>query len=194
MNYEDARLNIALPMFSRHQLGLVFPEEPNTLINTQLARWVEKKKLTRLRRGLFLFPHAKIDEMVLANYIYRPSYVSLESALNYYGIIPDVPGNVTSVSPVTSKIVRTARGAFFYSKIAKHLYFGWKPVKDNNSEFRFSIAEPEKAVLDYVYIRRIRDIIGQRIDLAQIDRKKLMRHGRMFPDWVMETINEQHHQ
>lgn len=194
MNYYEVRWKIARPMFFRYQLGILFPDEPNTLINTQLSRWVEKEKLIRLRRGMFLFPEAKIDELVLANFIYRPSYVSLESALNYYGIIPDVVGNVTSVSPVTSRTFRTSRGVFMYSKIVKNLYFGWQTVKDSGSEFWFSIAEQEKALLDYVYIRRIRDLTDQRIDLGAINQEKLIKYSRIFPAWVMKAINEQYNQ
>lgn len=194
MNYYEVRCKISMPMFFRYQLGLMFPDESKTLINTQLSRWVDKKKLIRLRRGLFLFPGAKIDELVLANFIYRPSYVSLETGLNYYGIIPDVAANVTSVSPTTSKTFKTGRGVFIYSKIARELYFGWQTVRDSGSEFLFSIAEPEKAVLDYVYIRKIRDLTDQRVNLAAIDRKKLIKYGRIFPKWVMEAIDEQYRQ
>lgn len=194
MNYYEVRWKIARPMFFRYQLGMLFPDESNALINTQLSRWVEKKKLIRLRRGMFLFPGAKIDELVLANFIYRPSYVSLEFALNYYGIIPDVAPNVTSVSPITTKTVGTGRGVFIYSKIARDLYFGWQTVKDSGSEFLFSIAEPEKALLDYVYVRKIRDLTDQRVDLEVIDRKRITKYGRMFPAWVMRAINEQYRQ
>lgn len=181
------------PVFFRYQVERLFPDESRTLTNSQLSRWVEKKKLVRLRRELFLFPEVKIDELVLANFIYRPSYVSLESALNYYGIIPDVVQNATSVSPITTRTFRTGRGVFMYSKIVNSLYFGWQTVKDSGSEFSFSIAEPEKALLDYVYIRKIRDLTDQRIDLAAIDRKKLINYGRIFPKWVMEVIDEQYH-
>jgi predicted transcriptional regulator of viral defense system len=181
------------PVFFRYQVERLFPNESRTLTNSQLSRWVEKKKLVRLRRELFLFPEVKIDEMVLANFIYRPSYISLESALNYYGIIPDVVQNVTSVSPVTTRTFRTGRGVFIYSKIMKNLYFGWQTVKDSKSDFEFSIAEPEKALLDYVYIRRIRDLTDQRIDFGVIDPKKLIKYSRIFPSWVINTINEQYH-
>lgn len=192
MNYFELRWKMPSPVFFRYQVERLFPNESRTLTNSQLSRWVEKKKLVRLRRELFLFPEVKIDELVLANFIYRPSYISLESALNYYGIIPDVVQNITSVSPVTTRTFRTGRGVFIYSKIVKHLYFGWQTAKDSRSDFEFSIAEPEKALLDYVYIRRIRDLTDQRIDLGTIDRKKLVKYSRIFPSWVINTINEQY--
>lgn len=181
-----------MPVFFRYQVERLFPNESRTLTNSQLSRWVEKKKLIRLRRELFLFPEVKIDELVLANFIYRPSYISLESALNYYGIIPDVVQNVTSVSPVTTRTFRTGRGVFIYSKIVKNLYFGWQTVKDSSSEFWFSIAKAEKALLDYVYVRKIRDLTNQRIDFEAIDKRKLVKFGRTFPAWVMKAINEQY--
>lgn len=184
------RVNTSL--FFDYQIERLFPGETKPRINVQLARFVRAGILVRLKRGLYQFSGAGVDELVLANFIYRPSYVSLESALNYYGIIPDVTANVTSVSPITSKTVRTGRGAFIYSKIAVRLYFGWQTVKDTGGGFQFSIAEPEKALLDYVYIRKIRDLTDQRIDLEAIDRKKLTKYSRMFPLWVREAVNEQY--
>jgi len=186
------RVNI--PLFFDYQIERMFPDESKHQVNVQLARFVRAGVLMRLKRGLYVFSHGKIDEMVLANFIYRPSYVSLESALNYYGIIPDVVGNVTSVSPVTTRNFRTGRGVFIYSKIAGDLYFGRQTVKDSDSEFYFSIAEAEKALLDYVYIRKIRDLSDQRVDLSGIDRKKLIKYGKIFPARVMRTINEQYRQ
>lgn len=159
-------------------------------ITTQLKRFVKSNRLIRLKRGLFIFPETNIDELVLANFIYRSSYVSLETGLNYYGIIPDVAANVTSVSPVTTRTFRTVRGIFMYSKIIKNPYFGWQTIKDSKSDFSFLMAGAEKALLDYVYIRKIRDLTDQRIDLAAIDRKKLIKYGRIFPKWVMEAIDE----
>jgi len=180
------------PLFFDYQIQRLFPDEPRHQINVQLARFVRAGAVVRLKRGLYAFSHAKVNEFVLANYIYRPSYVSLESGLNYWGIIPDVTANVTSVSPTTTKTVRSERGVFIYSKIAKSLYFGWQIIKDAGSEFSFSIAEAEKALLDYIYVRKIRDLDDQRADLAGIDRKKLVKYGKIFPAWVMRAINEQY--
>src|SRR3989339_642650 len=100
------------PLFFDYQIQRLFPDEPRHQINVQLARFVRAGAVVRLKRGLYAFSHAKVNEFVLANYIYRPSYVSLESGLNYWGIIPDVTANVTSVSPTTTKTVRSERGVF----------------------------------------------------------------------------------
>lgn len=181
---------VTTPLFFDYQVERLFPQESKHQVTVQLARLTRAGMLVRLKRGLYVFSHAKIDEFILANSLYRPSYVSLESALNYYGVIPDVAQNVTSVSPITSKTVKTSRGEFLYSKIARDLYFGWQAVKDTKSELLYSIATTEKALLDYVYIRKIRDLTEQRVDLEVVDRKKLRDYGRMFPKWVMEVINE----
>lgn len=193
MKINELLKRVNTPLFFDYQIERLFPRETKHRINVQLARFARAGILVRLKRGLYQFSHSTVDELVLANFLYRPSYVSLESALNYHGIIPDVVGNVTSVSPVTSKTLKTARGVFIYSKIVTDLYFGWQTVKDSRSEFWFSVAEPEKAILDYVYIRKIRDLTDQRVDLETLDRRKLAKFGRMFPAWVMRSINEQYH-
>lgn len=184
---------LTTPLFFDYQVERLFPDESKHQVNVQLTRLARAGVIVRLKRGLYVYAHAEPNEFVMANLIYRPSYVSLESALNNYGIIPDVVGNVTSVSPVTTKTIKTPRGTYIYSKIATNLYFGFNPVTDPQSHFPYTIAAAEKALLDYVYIRKLRDLSDQRIDLGLIDRNRLIRHGRIFPKWVLEAINEQYH-
>ena len=86
--------------------------------NIQLARWHKAGKLIRLKRGVYQFADGQVDEFSLAGYLYQPSYISLETALNNLGIIPDVSANVTSISPVTTKTIKTVKGTFIYSKIS----------------------------------------------------------------------------
>lgn len=180
------------PLFFDYQVERLFPDESKQQINVQLARFVKSEVLIRLKRGLYVYSHSQIDEFVLANFVYRPSYVSLESALNYYGIFPDVTGNVTNISPVTTKTIKTSRGIFMYSKIANNLYFGFNPIKDAGSQYFYLIADAEKAILDYIYVRNMRNLTEQRLDLGILDRIKLARYGREFPKWVLGAINEQY--
>jgi predicted transcriptional regulator of viral defense system len=90
MTYDELSTNIKTQYFYRYQLGRVFPEESRQQINTQLWRWTKRGKLIRLKQGLYLFPDHDLDEFVLSALLYQPSYVSLESALNNFGLIPDI--------------------------------------------------------------------------------------------------------
>lgn len=189
MRLSDLKSNLNIPVFTGNDLVKMFPGEPKSQINTQLKRMSVRGDLINLKRDVYLLPNAKLDEFVLANRLYNPSYVSLESALNSYGIIPDITANVTSISPVTSKKVTTPKGTFLYSKINKDLFFGFQNVLDQGSGLYYQIALPEKALLDYIYIRKVRNIRENRVDLSGLSTKVLTKFSAYFPKWVRGVLN-----
>ena len=190
MTLRDLTKEINTPIFSRTDLLKLFPDEPTNQINTQLYRMIKRGELVGIKRGLYSFPNSKVDEFVLANKIYTPSYVSLESALNIYGIIPDIVANITSVTPVTSKRFNTALGTYIYSKINKSLYFGYESVLDNESKLYYNIASPEKALLDYIYVRKIKDLKESRVDTRTLKKKELFIYLSHFPVWVKKVVED----
>ena len=188
MRFKDLRQRIKLSLFSTYQVEKLFLEEPKNQIDNQLSRMAARGDLIKLKRGLFAFEDRQIDELVLANWLYRPSYVSLESALNLYGLMPDISANLTSLSPTTSKKITTGFGTFLYSKISPRLFFGFSQVESARGGLFYNLAFPEKALLDYVYIRRIKDLGENRIEMTNLDKKKLLKLARFYPLWVRKVI------
>lgn len=188
MTIKQLQSTILTPFFTTEQVKRLFPDEAIQTINMQLKRWVDKQEIIRLKRGLFIFPNKRLDEFFIANLLYPQSYVSLESALNAYGILPDIPAQVTSVTPMTSKQISTVKGNFLYSKIDQRLYFGYKQT-ETHSNLHYQIAEPEKALLDYIYIRQVKNLEANRIDLQDINRSRLQELMQVFPSWVQEVTN-----
>ncbi|MBD3366470.1 hypothetical protein GF360_04005 [candidate division WWE3 bacterium] len=131
----------------------------------QMSRWENKGWLQRLTEGIYTFPKTDIDIHLLSNEI-RPSYISLEYALSYYGIIPDIAQTVTCVSTMTSTTIETPVGTFIYKKIKPELFRGYvlkpstytadkvKSIAAPNTTAEFKIATPEKALFDLVYLRK----------------------------------------
>ena len=76
--------------------------ESRATIQRQLYRWIEAGKLTHLRRGMYALParysRIPVNPAELANHLYRPSYLSREWALSYYGLIPEMTVTYTSVT------------------------------------------------------------------------------------------------
>jgi predicted transcriptional regulator of viral defense system len=165
-------------IFTILDIQKVFWAEKESLIRIQLFRFAKRGLLTSLKRGLYCLPKTKIDELELAGRLYQPSYLSLETALNYYGIIPDIPLGVTSVTPVTTKKISNQFGHFHYQKIKSELFWGYTFVPN------YQIAFAEKALLDYFYIRRKTSTTDLRLDLARINRKVYNKFAKEFPDWV----------
>lgn len=101
------------------------------------------------RRGLYCFADNIPSDWLVANRLCQPSYISLEVALSYYGILPE---NIYSVTSVTTKITRsfqTLGKEFVFQRIKKAAFCGYVPVKMSGQTVL--IAEKEKALADYLY-------------------------------------------
>jgi predicted transcriptional regulator of viral defense system len=124
-------------------------------VRLQLSRWVKAGRLLQLRRGLYaLAPtwrKAEPHPFLIANRLQRGSYVSLQSALAYHGVIPEHVPTVTSVGPGRPETVRNPLGTFQFNHLAGTLLFGYSRVEIAPRQFAF-VASPEKALLDLVHL------------------------------------------
>ncbi len=119
----------------------------------RLVEWQEKGYLHKIRNKYYYFSGKKIDEKFLwrtANQIYKPSYISLETALGYYNLIPEFVYQITSVSTQKTNAFETPLGHFNYRRFKPALYFGYKLLPYDT--FSIRVAEIEKSVLDYIYL------------------------------------------
>lgn len=153
MDYRDFKIQYQnLPfIFSRDAASATANSQ---MMRNQLTRWTKRGLLVSLRKGIYILNAAdrKIhpDSFSVANILYEPSYVSLESALSFYELIPE---KVTTVTSVTTK--KTARfenefGAFAYQRIKPAAFRGFKKIGEGYQSF--FMAEPEKAVVDFLYL------------------------------------------
>ena len=113
-----------------------------------LKRLRDRKIIKSLVRGKYMFQLAARapEDFEIANFIYPPSYVSLESALSLYGILDQFPYQVTSVTLRKTRVFKINGKAFSYAHIRPGLYSGYR--KENNC----LIADPLKAVFDFLYM------------------------------------------
>ncbi|MFH2109136.1 MAG: hypothetical protein ABII16_01585 [Patescibacteria group bacterium] len=188
MTFEKFRQAITSSVFTTTSVSVAFPLESPHSINISLYRFARSKKIVSIKRGLYKFLDSKIDEFALAGILYTPSYVSMESVLNSCGVIPDIPLSVTSVTTTTSKKIVTSMGNYFYSKIPLELYFGFEKMADPISGVYYNIATPEKALLDYLYVRRIKNLANYRIDLTHLNRIKLTEFIKHYPLWLQRIL------
>lgn len=128
----------------------------------QLYRWQQKDYIIKIRNGLYCFSDfltIPYSSFLIANLMVPNSYISLESALSYYGIIPEGVTQTTSVSTYNAISYNTSTGIYSYRKIKSNLFFGYRflPVDINFTGRptivrKVLIAEPEKAILDFFYL------------------------------------------
>jgi len=142
------------PLIDLRDVFTVFPD----FDRRRISEWQGKGYLKKIVNNYYVFADQTIDEKILffiANKIYEPSYVSLETALAFYGLIPEGAFNVFSVSTAKTRTVnvnlKPIKTKFVYKRIKKDLFWGYKLVKTGNVSFL--IAEPEKALLDFLYLR-----------------------------------------
>lgn len=119
-----------------------------------LTRWVKKGYLIRLRQGYFAFSEYKSKPdypIYVANRIYAPSYISLHTALSFYGMIPEAVVQITSVTSLKTESFTNDFGEYSYKNVKENLMFGYelKPMADNRT---IQFASPEKALLDLLYL------------------------------------------
>ncbi len=166
----------------------------------RLTEWNKQGYIVKIIRGFYIFSDLKIDENILciiANKIYDPSYISLESALRHYNLIPEQVATTTSISTNKTKTFKTKVGVFSYRNIKPELFFGYDLINYKNNVIK--MASPEKALLDYLYYRpylktqydfeEIR--LNERILSEIVDRDKLVAYALKYTNKTfVKTINK----
>lgn len=142
------------PLFKLADIFKWFPGAQRETILNQLNFWTKKGYLENIQRGIYKITDFELkDPFILANFIYAPSYISLETVLNYYGIIPDIPFAITLVTINKTKTLKTEKyGVFYYYHLKSALFFDFHPVLVEKS-YSYNIASPEKALFDFFYLK-----------------------------------------
>lgn len=139
-----------LGCFSIHQ---VYAWQPGFDRNN-FVRWTRNGYLVRLRQGLYAFPEYR-DKPDMAAYfagrIYKPSYISLHSALAFYGLIPEAVSQITSVTSLKTAAFKNSFGEYSYKSVREDLMFGYvlRPLANGRAT---AYATREKALLDLLYL------------------------------------------
>lgn len=133
----------------------------------------------KIRNGLYSLRIEMPTEEAIANRLYSPSYVSFEYALSRYGIIPESVYAVTSATTRVTREFIVNKRSFSYSRIKKQAYRGYKTERAGG--MNFFIAEPEKALADYLYFVDLkRKALNERLDLRRIRKKALLEYAGLF--------------
>ena len=151
MNFIEFRKRfLSLACFTTNQVYASYPE----FNRNNLGEWVRKGYLIRLRQGYYAFPEYKESTdftLYFANTIYKPSYISLQTALSFYGIIPEAITEITSVTTLKTMTFSNDFGEYSYKNIRSALMFGYD-LKDMEGGRRIMFATPEKALIDLLYL------------------------------------------
>lgn len=144
-----------------------------------INRCVKRRLFTKLKNGLYTLSGTEIPKFLIANKLYMPSYVSFETALSYYNVIPEVVYTITSATTKASREFKTQENLFIFHRIKKEAFFGYMPKRINN--IIVLLAEPEKALLDYLYFVILKKkTFNDRLKIKGVSKVKLLKYAKYF--------------
>ena len=133
-------------------------------IEDKINELKQKGVLKPVKKGLYFHSSAIYNNIlvkeILANIISGPSYISLEYALSYYGLIPEAVHELTCVSTKRSKYFSTEVGNFSYKMIKKELFPIGLMLEETESG-NFIIATKEKALCDIIYFNKDSSLLSK---------------------------------
>jgi predicted transcriptional regulator of viral defense system len=143
--------------FASQDVATLFPGSENRRYGL-IKRAIAGGEIVHIRRGLYcLAPKYQKKNMnlyALAQHVYGPSYISLESALSWHGWIPEAVHAITSASFKKSKEFRTPLGVFSYDRVPQGVFYTEVERLVDASGNAFLMASPLKALADYVCVRK----------------------------------------
>lgn len=177
MDFRQIVKNYAEAPISRHLILELLSDYQSP--NDKISELLKSKELISIRRGLYI-TGPKMDlptpePFLIANHLRGPSYVSLESALSYWNMIPERAYEISSVTIKTSKLYKTSVGRFRYQQLKTPYYsYGIKKIEYSPKQTML-VASPEKALCDKVvltpkiYLRSIKQTRGFLMEDLRMD-------------------------
>ena len=164
-----------LGCFSVHQVHAISPD----FNRANWHQWQKSGYIVMLRRGWYAFADY-LQQPDYARYfagkIYAPSYISLHTALSFYGIIPEAVVEITSVTTQKTCRYENAFGQFSYQTVRPRLFWGFEPKTMRDGK-QYMMATPEKAIIDLLYL------------YPQYSSVEDMRELRLDEDWMHGELN-----
>jgi len=132
--------------FNSKTLKDILEIEKETALFLIIKKLIKAEVLIRIEKNKYLLKGAKLNDFTLANFLYQPSYISFESALNFYGILSQFPYEVSNATTKKTAKKEFQDKVFTYTRIKKDLFWGYEKKQG------FIIALPEKALADQLYL------------------------------------------
>lgn len=142
-------------------------------------RYAKRGVFLKLRKGLYCLADQPPSELVIANRLYEPSYLSFEFALSYHHLIPEAAYTITSATSRPTRALTALNKTFAYHRLKKSVFTGYEPVKVG-AEIVL-MATPEKALLDTLYFVDLKKkTLSDRLDLRALNWKRAKTYAQLF--------------
>ena len=171
----------SVPSYGVFRTGQILSGQPSPSgVVRQLDRWCKSGRLLQLRRGVYALtgPYAKQSPhpFLVSNILKRASYVSLQSALAHYGMIPEYVPTTTSVTTGRPETFTTPLGRFQYRHVSTRLFNDFREIEITAGQ-PVRIASPRKALVDLLYLT------------PRSDSDAFLRELRVLPDASLSDLS-----
>ena len=166
-----------LACFSTAQVKAIYPDFPRG----NYLRWQKAGYIVPLRQGWYAFADYvnKPDyARYIASKIYTPSYISLHTALSFYGIIPESVVAITSITTRKTAQFENVFASYSYQTIKPSLFWGYEPKQLSDGK-TYLLATPEKALIDLLYL------------YPQYSTEEEMRELRLDEDFMQNELDKE---
>jgi len=175
---EEKLKSMRIYLFTPREFRDIFRVSQKTA-STFISRNLKSGLFLKMRNRYYLLKDSNPSFYFIANKLYQPSYISLETALSYYGVIPEVVYTATSITTKSTREFETPRGVFSYQRIKKEAFIGYTSKQIEGDIVMF--AEAEKALADYLYFVNLKKIsLNDRLNLKAIKKNKLFKYANLF--------------
>ncbi|MBI4600181.1 hypothetical protein HY732_04680 [Candidatus Uhrbacteria bacterium] len=185
---EEMLKSMGIMVFTPSEFAGIFnvsAKRATNFISTNLSSGL----FVKLRNGFYIIRDSTVSNSFIANKLYAPSYISMETALSHYGIIPEVVYATTSVTTKITREFLTPRGNFIYQRIKIKAFTGYGLRRIDKDSVLF--ADPEKALADYLYFVDLKRVsLNDRLELRSIKKSRLMAFITLFERPTMVSLVE----
>jgi predicted transcriptional regulator of viral defense system len=170
----QSKLELFTTKTLRDLLGVTVPQ---ATFFSMLVRLTSQNILRKLERDKYILVGGHAHDFSVANFLYEPSYISLDAALNFHGVLSQFPYEIASMTtrkPVTKTIDEKT---YRYVRIKRSLFWGYESVQG------FLIAHPEKALLDLLYLmsKGLAIVHTDELDTSKLDKARFTLYAKKFP-------------
>lgn len=181
-------------IFTLQDIETLYPQTNPKTIKNNLTNWVNKGYFERLKRNVYECAQPGDEtpgEFLVANKLYQPSYVSRETAISFYNILPEETAQVTSVTTKPTRTIKNRYGTFTYRTIKKNAYNGYRITKIQGT--KTLIADKEKALADFIYYRLLdgqKDFNDERLNTTKLSARKARKYAQQLNKKTLNKVKE----
>lgn len=172
-------LHREIRIFTPRTFANIFRTKPHAT-KYFLENQTREEFLIRLKKGVYALKTDLPAEEEIANALYQPSYISFEYALAYHNILSEMTYTVTSATSKPTRLFTVNNTPYSYRTIKRRAFTGYRLIKKDNRSFL--IAEPEKALVDYLYFVALeKAAANDRLHSTDsLDKGRLLSYAKLF--------------